>query len=386
MRRLVLAAAGCCVLMVLVALVVIPATEQTTSEVAVAFSSFALAFALVGAVVLVLRPGNVVGRLMLLVGVLGSLSVLAGQYAGHALFGGGDLPLAREAAWLTTWLYVLAIGAVTHMLLAFPGGALPGWRRRMVGIAGIVTVVTAVLQAVEPGEMDGFPGIANPLALTAVVDVLRAALAVATAAYLVAFLVAVGSIFARLRRAEGVERQQLKWFALSAALFVASQVANVLPLGLDDSWLGLVTVVLSLLAMPLAIGLAVLRYRLYDVDVVIKRTLVYGTLTVALVTTYLGLVLVLQSFLRPVSGDSDLAVAVSTLAVAALFRPLRSQIKRGVDRRFYRERYDAVRTLEGFSARLREELDLDSLGADLRQSVRDTVQPTHVVLWLRGTP
>lgn len=291
---------------------------------------------------------------MLMVGVLGSLPVFAGQYAGYALFGGGDLPLARAAAWLTTWTYIVAVGAVTHLLLVFPGGAITRWRRRLVVVAGIVTVVTAVLQAVAPGEMDGFPGVANPLALAGLGDVVRPALTAATAAYLAAFLVAVGSIFARLRRAEGVERQQLKWFALSAAIFVASEVVNALPLG--------------------------------HIDVVIKRTLVYGTLTVALVATYLGLVLALQPLLRPVSGDSDLAVAASTLTVAALFRPLRAQIKRGVDRRFYRERYDAVRTLEGFSTRLREELDLGTLGSDLRRVVRNTVQPAHVTLWLRDAP
>ena len=314
-----------------------------------------------------------------------SIPVTAGQYAGYVLFGEGDLPAARFGAWLTTWMSVLAIGAVTQMLLVFPSGSLPGWRRPVAYAAAAVTVVTAVLQAVVPGDMDGFPGIANPLGVDSTAGVVRPALAVVSVLYLVAFLVAVVSLSAA-PGARGVERQQLKWFALAAAVFVGSQLVNLLPLGLDDSWIGLFAVVLSLLAMPLAIGLAVLRYRLYDIDVVINRTLVYGGLTATLAGVYLGSVLVLQLLLSPLTDQSDLAVAASTLGVAALFRPARARIQGAVDRRFYRSRYDAARTLDTFGGRLRDEVDLEAVCADLRAAVRDTVQPAQVTLWLRGTP
>ena len=386
MRRLAVVTALLCVVMVVAGVAVIPATEQTSTEIAVALSTFALAFTLVGALVSVVRRDNPVGWLMLLVGLLMSIPVLAGQYAGHALFGDGDenLPAARFGAWLSTWMYVLAIGAVIQVLLVFPSGSLQGWRRRAAAAAAAITVFTAVLQALVPGDMDGFPGIPNPLGVDSAGGLVRPLLAVAGVLYFAAFVVAVISIFVRLRRAQGVERQQLKWFALAAALFVASQVVNLLPIGLDDSWIGLAAVVLSLLAMPLAIGLAVLRYRLYDIDVVINRTLVYGGLTATLAGVYLGSVLVLQRVLSPLTDQSDLAVAASTLGVAGIFRPARSRIQRAVDRRFYRRRYDAARTLDAFSGRLRHELDLAAVGEDLRAAVRETVQPAHVSLWLRS--
>ena len=385
MKQLALGAAFSSILMLVVGVLVVPATEQTGSGIAVTFSAFALAFVVMGAVVAVRRADNAVGWLMLFAGVLMSIPVFAGQYAGYALYGGGDqLPVPRAAAWLSTWMYILAFGAIIQMLLVFPTGRLDGWRRPLARVAGTATVTTTVVQALLPGQMDGFPGTANPLGLDRAAATLRLLLAVSSSAYFLVFIVSVVSIFVRFRRAQGIERQQLKWFALAAALFVAAQVLNLLPLGLDDSSIGLAAVVLSLLAMPSAIGLAVLRYRLYDIDVVINRALVYGGLTATLAGIYLGSVLVLQVLLSPLTDQSDLAVAASTLGVAALFRPVRARFQAAVDRRFFRRRYDAARTVESFTGRLRQEVDLESVSAELRRIVRETVQPESVSLWMRS--
>jgi len=201
-------------------------------------------------------------------------------------------------------------------------------------------------------------------------------------------LIGLIALAVRLRRTAGVERLQMKWLVWSAAVWVAATPGLIVLGERGDGRVAGVLVgdlIFSLLIVliPIAVGVAILRYRLYDIDVVINRTLVYGSLTAALAAAYLGMVLVLQLALNPVTEQSDLAVAASTLAVAALFRPLRSRIQQVVDRRFYRSRYDAARTLEGFSVRLRDELDLETLGTDLRRVVHGTVQPAHVSLWLR---
>jgi hypothetical protein len=194
------------------------------------------------------------------------------------------------------------------------------------------------------------------------------------------------SLIVRFRRATGEERAQIKWLALAGAL-----VAVIFPiaLALYDVWgegVSNVAIMLSVLALPVAAGVAILRYRLYDIDVVINRTLVYGALTVILAGTYLGSVLVLQLLLNGLTGDSGLAVAASTLGVAALFRPARARVQGVVDRRFYRRKYDAGRTLTAFSTRLRDEVDLEALSAELRTVVDDAMQPSHVSLWLREAP
>jgi hypothetical protein len=358
----------------------LPATAYSERTVALAFGIFALAFVLVGALLAVRRPANAVGALMLAIGVLMTVMVASGQYAGYVLLRDPSLPLGIETAWLGSWIYIPALGLMVVLLLVFPLGRVErAWRwplRACLAGTGVATVAQALL----PGPMDGFGELANPFGIEAAESPLQLAVATGGAVVGLTLIVAVIGVFVRLRRARGDERQQLKWFAYAAGLLVVCQLPNVLPLGLDSSLLGLVLVVVALTAVPVAVAVAVLKYRLYDIDVVINRTLVYAGLTATLGGTYLALVLLVSLAV----GESGLATAVSTLGVAALFRPARARIQGVVDRRFYRRRYDATLTLEAFGARLRDELDLDSLGADLRGVVSDTVQPTHVSLWLRS--
>ena len=384
MRRLALVLVSAGVLMLVVGLV-LPPTEETGRVLPSAFGTFALAYVAVGGLVAYRRPEHAVGWWMLSAGVLMCLSVLAGQYAGYVLYGGGGrLPGAPYAALVSNLAFLPAFGVLACLLLSFPSGRLPGWRGALAGVALLASGAAALAQAVQPGTLDGFPGTGNPLGVDRAAAVATAAFALSGGLTLGIGAFAVGSIFGRLRTTRGDEREQLKWLAYAAALLLAGFGLNALPVGLDDSWLGLLPIVLGMFAMPLSIGVAVLRFRLYDIDVVVKRTLVYGSLTAVLLATYLGLVLVLRVVLSPVAGKSDLAVAGSTLAVAALFRPLRTRLQAVVDQRFYRSRYDASRTAEAFARRLRQEVDLDSVVTDLRRVVAETVAPTEVSLWLRS--
>ena len=188
----------------------------------------------------------------------------------------------------------------------------------------------------------------------------------------------------RLRRSRGEERRQLKWVASAAALFAAVCLVTAATVEQETGDVGQIAVLLAYSAIPVSAGYAILRHRLYDIDLVVNRALVYGTLTATLAGAYLGLVLLLGVALSPLTERSDLATALSTLAVAALFRPARSRVQALVDRRFYRRKYDAARTLERFGARLRAETDLDALPGELTGVVRETMQPAQVSLWLAG--
>jgi hypothetical protein len=197
------------------------------------------------------------------------------------------------------------------------------------------------------------------------------------------------SPFARLRRAGGVERQQIKWFAYAAAATVGGLVlAYMIPNSIHTppwfEWAAYALLIATTPAIPVSIGIAILRYRLFDIDRIINRTLVYGSLTVMLGATYFGSVVVLQQLFRTVSGQqSTVAVVASTLAIAALFNPLLRRVQSFVDRRFYRRKYDAAKTLEAFSSKMRDETNLDALGDDLVSVVREAMQPAHISLWLR---
>jgi hypothetical protein len=242
--------------------------------------------------------------------------------------------------------------------------------------------------ALKPGELGNreiFESVPNPLGLEIVGSPVGQALGLAAFGVLnVCILLAAVSMIVRFRRARGVERQQLKWFAVAAALLAAAFVVNFTYQFVPElKGLQLVTGLGAFASVPLAVGIAILRHRLYDVDLLINRAVVYAFLSAGLALVYWASVVLLQQVLRPFTQGSELAIIGSTLAVAALFSPARQRIQTAVDQRFYRRKYDATKTLEAFSARLRQEVDLGNLSADALRVVHDTMQPTHVSLWLR---
>ena len=347
----------------------------------------------VGALLMHRRPGNPVGTILLTLALLiTASSVASGLYLGAE----GDrdpTTIVAFLVWFDEWVIFLWFGLVAILLpLLFPDGRLPSPRWRPLLWAGGLAVAAEVA-----GTAFGTPSydwgetssIANPVALGGTAgDVLETVGQMGDLAFVPVLLGTLAATAVRFRRSSGVERQQLKWFAYAIGLLLTglaaaavSETVGYEPLG-NLGW----TVFLASLifGLPVAIGIAILRHRLYDIDVVIKRTLVYGSLTATLLATYLLMVLLFRLAVSPVTGESDLAVAGSTLTVAALFRPVRARIQAVVDRRFYRARYDAARTVESFAGRLRDELDLETLDVDLRRVVTDTVAPAHVTLWLRG--
>jgi hypothetical protein len=346
----------------------------------------AAANTVVGALIAARRPEHPIGWLLLASGVLLSIGLFAGQYAYYALVTRpGSLPFGQAMLWLAGWPNSAGFGLVVFLLLLFPTGRLlsPGWRP-VARFATAVYVANVVGYAFAPGPQT-FDALANPLGIEAFAGAVAAVLqAVAVGLGLVSLVAAVASLVLRLRRAKGVERLQLKWFCYAAALFpIVVGIAIVFPHLGSDRVDGLI-VTLPLLALPVSIGIAVLRYRLYDIDRLINRTLVYALLTATLALTYAAVVLVLrQLFGRVGERTPSWAVAGATLAVAALFQPARHRIQQVVDRRFNRRRYDAPRTVEAFSVRLRDQVDLDTLSTELLRVVDRTMQPSTMSLWLR---
>jgi hypothetical protein len=344
--------------------------------------------ATVGAIVASRRPENPVGWLLCLSGVAVGTSSFASQYAIHALLARpGSLPAGEALAWIAAWQLPVMIGLQVSYLLLFPTGRLPSRRWRWTAWLVVAFVLAGVvLSAFSPGAYLGSLGpIRNPLGIEGLTGAYKALLYAGSP---LLYGAAVLSLFVRLRRAEGLERQQLKWFAYAAAMFALGIVLIVIPLAIDTpSWFVRAATAVFTAAgttVPVAIGIAILRYRLYDIDRIINRTLVYGSLTALLAVVYLGGVISSQYAFRTLTGQgSQLAIVASTLAIAALFNPLRKRIQAFVDRRFYRSRYDAARTLEAFSARLRDETDLEALNDDLVGVVAETMQPAHASLWLR---
>jgi hypothetical protein len=336
----------------------------------------AIPFVAVGALLALRRPDNPIGWLFLGFGVVASVDYLAEQYSDVARAAGSDLPGADLVTAFAAHFWHPFFSLFVFAFLLFPDGRLVSPRWRWFAYVVIADYGLLALSAPLDHSYIGsdYPG-AHALFSGTISDVATIVFGVCLTFNLLLLPIAGASLIVRLRRSTGRRREQVRLFAYTvAAVMVAFPV---LLLGTGQAY-----GVLLLPLIPISAGYAILRHRLFDVDVVINRALVYGSLTVALGAAYLALVLLIGLTI----GHSNAAIAVSTLAVAALFRPARGRIQGAVDKRFYRRRYDAARTLEAFGAHLRDELDLDALGADLRRVVAETVQPTHVTLWLRETP
>lgn len=370
-------------LSLLVAGVVVMATDLgdgiDTAGVAV-LALMAIVYGVVGLLVASRQPENLIGWIFLGASAFAGLANVIDAYAMHFIEtreGPDTLGRAAAAYGEVAWMPFILVPA-TFLLLLFPNARLLSRRWRWVAwCAGIGIAGAFVFVGVDPGPIPTYPQLTNPFGVRS---------SLLTPLQVIAYsLVGIGvagsslSLVIRFRRARGVERQQLKGLALAGGV-----IAVTLPLyGVMGAGAGDVLSTVGLIGLPVAAGVAILRYRLYDIDVVINRALVYGALTAILAAVYFGSVLLLQLALGPFIEGNSLAVAVSTLIVAGLFRPARNRIQNVVDRRFFRSKYDAAQTLAAFSARLRDEVDLADIGAKLLDAVGGTVQPSHASLWLR---
>ena len=342
---------------------------------------FAVTFTWVGAAVVWRRPRNAIGWVLLSVGVVAATQVLLSEYA---IFGtvGRPSPIggAIFAAWLVSWIWVIEVTLVAvFLLLLFPDGHFLSPRWRAVGwLGGVSAAIAAFGLAFNAGPLNNAPYAQNPYPLYENADF--AVFVWAMAGVGLAGAGAAASLLLRYRRSRGTERQQLKWLAVEA---IAISIALIVGTYVQTKSAS-VFLISAIALAPVMIGIAVLRYRLYDIDVFINRAVVYGVTTGAIAVAFFAGIVVLQAALRPVTGGSELAVAASTLVCFALFQPVRRRVQSGVDRRFYRSRYDASRTLDQFTSRLAGEVDLDAVGAELAKAVTQTVRPAHVSLWLRN--
>jgi len=357
-----------------------------------------LAFPIVGALIASRRPGNPIGWICLTVGLFWMSFALRDASNAYALASTGTVAtsVTLDALLKADWVVPVVLLGV-YMVLLFPDGRMPSRRWRPFALfAGAAMALIPVVFVFAPGPLEGHPGVRNPFGLeqypwlqgVTVFGVLLLPLCV---------LISAASLVLRYRRSGAEVREQIKWLAFAAS-FVGVTYLSLVIVGLffvpalfssketTPVLLSLIQglVLMSFAGVPTAIGFAVLKYHLYDIDIIINRALVYGALSAVLVLIYVGSVVGMQALFRALTGqESTLAVVASTLAIAALFDPLRRRIQAFIDRRFYRRKYDAARTLEAFSVRLRDESDLQTLNNDLVGVVNETMAPAHVSLWLR---
>ena len=381
-----------------------PTTPTHTPPALTAFMrALSLAFPTVGALVASRRPENPIGWIFCGTGLLYGVQAFASGYADYARLGHtGSLPGEELMDWISGWIGVpvLPLAGVLLVLL-FPNGKLLSRKwQPVVWIAACGSAMLALGAALDPGSLLFQPTFDNPLGFGGDIGklgpsasrpadpkinaggIVEILVRVGFFFVLVSWLFAVAAMITRMDQARGAERQQLKWFVYTVVLLVVGFLAALLGFGQHSvAWnLGIA----AFNFLPIAAGIAILRYRLYDIDVVINRTLVYGVLTAALALVYVASIVLLQGLFRALTGgNSQLAVVASTLAIAALFVPLRRRVQAFIDRRFYRRKYDIATTLQAFNVRLRNDVDLDSVADDLVEVVNETMQPAHVSLWLR---
>jgi hypothetical protein len=363
-------------------------------------TTIAVGYSVIGAIIASRLPSHPIGWICCAVGFTGAVEHLSGEYAVYALLAHPEALMGGKAMlWLQGWFWILMFGIIVFLLLLFPNGRLPSSRWRwFVWFSVALTLLAAILAVISPdvgldilrSSGSGHISFANPLGVEGLPNIFR----LVQTLVLALGPVAAASVVVGRRKARGIERQQIKWLLYAGTIFF---VGNILkntvfsPLGGVSwgLWVGYLLVAVGGLGGPVAIGVAILRYRLYEIDTLINRTLVYGALTASLVLVYFGGVAASEAILRALTGQEQqpqLAIVVSTLVIAALFNPLRRRIQSVIDRRFYRRKYDARKTLEAFSAKLRDETDLDALSDDLVGVVSETMQPTYVSLWLRPDP
>ena len=356
--------------------------------------STAVPFASVGALVASRRPYNPVGWLFIAFGAAAALRFAGSQYATYALLTHpGSLPAGDLMASFAVHLWHPALGLLTFSFLLFPYGRLLSPRWRLVAWVSAISCGTALISGMSEHEFlyeYTWPedlSFVKPLFTGPLAEIAATVFWYSSMVILAMLFVSGGSLILRLRRSVGEERQQLKWVVYSVALLAFAVPSTILVIVILQSFEG-VRVFFAVLfpLIPISVGIAILKYRLYDIDLLINRTLVYGALTAMLAALYFGGVATTQTIFRVLAGQKEqpqLAIVVSTLVIAALFNPLRRRIQSFIDRRFYRKKYNAAKTLEAFSAKLRDETDLDVLAENLTSVVKETMQPAHVSLWLR---
>jgi hypothetical protein len=363
-------------------------------------TTVAIGYSVIGAIIASRLPGHPIGWICCAIGLTGAVEHFSSEYAIYALVAHPEALVGGKAMlWLCNWVWIVMFGLIVYLILLFPNGRLPSTRWRWFAWSSVaLTLLAATLMAISPdaaldviGSSDNVHiSLPNPLGIEGLPNLYRPVQTLVLASG----LVAAASVVVGRRGARGVERQQIKWLLYASAIFF---IGNILkntvfsPLGgvWWGLWVGYLLVAVGGLGGPIAIGIAILRYRLYEIDTLINRTLVYGFLTGMLVAIYFSVVGSAQEIFRTLTGQaeqSQLAVVVSTLVIAGLFTPLRLRIQSFIDRRFYHSKYDAAKTLEAFSEKLRDETDLDRLNTDLVGVVRNTMQPAHVSLWLRPDP
>jgi hypothetical protein len=357
-----------------------------------------LPFAIVGSFLVLRRAGDPIGWLLGVAGALFELGWLLAAYAYTSLADGAASPGGEVAAWLLSSFYATALfGLVLSAVVRFPDGRPPGRAFAILLWASVACVVIALVAGalgerpiavpaplVGPHAGDPPHVIPNPFALHGPLgDLVRLVGSAMIRIFPGLALIAASALVVRFRRSRGVEREQLKWITYTAAISVGLLLIGFLSPAGPAANVAQAASLVGIGLLPVAIGIAVTRYRLYDIDLLIRRTLIYAVLSVVLLATYIGGVALLQTILAPLTSGSGVAVAISTLAVVALFQPIRRRIQAAVDRRFYRAKYDADLTLDAFTARLRDEVDLVALEGELLAVVNDTVQPTYASVWLR---